>query len=189
MRKSHAGNSVARAPLSLTASIVLLLALGAPAASASGTASSSTVAWRADSLAITVPTSADLGSGTTGGTISASLGTVTVVDTRVGLLAAWTAIASATDFTTGSGSSAETITKDRFAYWSGPVTASTGSITRTPGQPTAAQQVSLSTPVTAFSAQKLLFDTSTSWAPTLVVTIPASAVAGSYTGVITHSVA
>jgi hypothetical protein len=43
--------------------------------------------------------------------------------------------------------------------------------------------------VAAFSGSKTIGITVTRWAPTLVVTIPASAVAGTYTAVISHSVA
>ncbi|MET8386094.1 hypothetical protein ABZV14_24130 [Streptosporangium canum] len=197
MSKSRAGRSVARTPLSPAASIALLLALGAPAASASSAPAASasraaamaTVAWRADPLEITVPASASLGSGVVGSTISASLGTVTVVDSRTGV-PPWTATVSATDFTTGAGSPAQTIAKADVAYWSGPSTASSGGGSRTAGQSTAAQMVSLSSPAIAFRGRKQAGVTSsTSWEPTLVVTIPPLAAAGLYTGVVMHSVA
>lgn len=145
-------------------------------------------AARASVLTITVPDTANLGSGSRGGTISASMGTVTVSDGRPGV-AGWTATVSATNFTTGSGTSAETISKSAVAYWSGPTTAFSGAGTRTAGEPTAAQRVPLSGTVTAFSAGKAAGTTSTSWAPSLVVTVPGSAVAGTYRGTITHAVA
>lgn len=196
MSKSRAGHSVARTPRSLATSIALLLTLGAPAASASSApaatasraAAMATVAWRADPLEITVPASASLGSGVVGSTISASLGTVTVVDSRTGV-PPWTATVSATDFTAG-GSPAQTIAKANVGYWSGPSTASSGGGSRTAGQNTAAQMVSLSAPAIAFRGRKQAGVPSfTSWEPTLVVTIPSLAAAGLYTGVITHSVA
>jgi hypothetical protein len=84
---------------------------------------------------------------------------------------------------------AETIAKNRLSYWSGPVTASTGVGVRVPGQLTALNAVSLSTAVTAFALQAVVLGTSTSWNPTIVVAVPASAVAGTYTGTVTHSVA
>ena len=59
-------------------------------------------------LSITAPASASLGSAAPGGTASASLGIVQVTDDRDGL-AGWTATTSATDFTTGGGTTAETI--------------------------------------------------------------------------------
>ncbi|MFI6795808.1 hypothetical protein [Streptosporangium canum] len=197
MSKSRAGHSAVRTSLSPAASIALLLTLGAPVtsasgapvATASGAAAMATVAWRADQLEITVPASASLGSGVVGSTISASLGTVTVVDSRGGV-PPWTATVSATDFTTGGGAPAQTIAKANVAYWSGPSTASSGGGSRTAGQNTAAQMVSLSAPAIAFRGRKQAgVPSSTSWEPTLVVTIPPLAAAGLYTGVITHSVA
>jgi hypothetical protein len=142
----------------------------------------------AGTLTITVPGTASLGSALPGGTISASLGTVSVADGRPGSVG-WTATVSATNLTTGGGTTAETITKSNIAYWSGPITASTGGGVRTAGQPTAAQRVPVSVPVTAFSASKTLGNTTTGWVPTLVVTIPASAVAGTYTATVSHSAA
>jgi hypothetical protein len=143
---------------------------------------------RANELSITAPATAALGAGSPGGTLSAHLGTVKVDDTRL-VLANWTATVSATNFTTGGGTSAETIAKSQVSYWSGPVTASTGAGVRVPGQLTALNAVSLATPKTAFALQAVVLSTSTSWNPTLVVAVPAAAVAGAYTGTVTHSVA
>ncbi|MET8158373.1 hypothetical protein ABZT47_18515 [Sphaerisporangium sp. NPDC005289] len=109
-------------------------------------------------------------------------------DSRTGS-ASWTATVSATDFTTGAGTASQTISKGNIAYWSGPTTASSGAGTRTPGQPTAAQRVPLSSPVVAFKGTKSPLAATTSWQPTLVVTIPVSVQTGVYTGVITHAVA
>ncbi|MFD8557893.1 hypothetical protein ACFV1N_11465 [Streptosporangium canum] len=172
------------------AAAALALACGplTPARNAAAvTAAPVTVAWRADSLSITVPDSASLGSGTAGSTLSASLGTVTVLDTRGGN-PIWTATVASTDFTTGA--PVRTITKANVSYWSGPATAASGGGSRVPGQATAAQKVTLTTSATAFSGRKLNgIANSTSWEPTLVVTVPAAATAGTYTGTVTHSVA
>ncbi|OUC91227.1 hypothetical protein [Streptosporangium minutum] len=175
-------------PAAVTA-LALVLGPGAPAApaTASTTAAPAVIAWRADNLAITVPNTANIGSGVAGSTLSDTLGTVTVVDSRPGV-PPWTATVSSTDFTT-SGSPVQTITKANVAYWSGPATVSTGGGTRIAGQPTADQKVVLTVPRTAFSARKGTFTTTTSWVPTLVVTLPSTAAAGFYTGTITHSVA
>ncbi|GLX00540.1 hypothetical protein [Microtetraspora sp. NBRC 16547] len=197
MSKARAGASAKRTPLALPSLVGLLLALVAPAAPAasasvpdSPAAWNATVALRDETLQITVPDTVNLGSGAVGGTISASMGTVTVTDTRGGV-ATWTATVSATDFTTGAGSPSQTIPKGDIAYWSGQATAATGPGTRSAGQATAAQRVPLSSTVTAFSCGRKLtgFSTSTSWAPTLVVTIPATAAPGVYTGTVMHSVA
>ena len=141
-------------------------------------------------LAITVPGTANLGSvPSSTATRSAQLVTVTVTDDRL-LGVAWTATVSTTAFTTGSGTAPETIGQAFIAYWSGPVTSSSGAAVRTPGQLTSLLAQSLSTNRTAFSAVGVsLVVNSTSWNPTVVITIPAGAVAGSYTATITHSVA
>ncbi|XVQ85665.1 hypothetical protein ACQP2K_43945 [Microbispora siamensis] len=180
------------APLSLVGLLLAVIDPAAPAVSASVPGAPAswnvTVALRADPLEITVPGSVNLGSGPAGGSISASMGTVTVTDTRGGN-PPWTATVTATNFTTGAGSPSETIPNSDIAYWSGPVTAASGAGTRSPGQLTAAQSVPLSSAVTAFSGHKTGEDLySVSWAPTLVVTIPAAAAPGVYTGVVTHSV-
>ncbi|MEV0151941.1 MULTISPECIES: hypothetical protein [unclassified Nonomuraea] len=195
MKTSRAKRGVEQTLLPLTTSIVVLLALDAPAlpasaaASASGSVSLATVAWRADPLSITVPASVNLGSASQGATINATLGTVTVSDSRAGI-PPWTATVSATNFTTGSGTPAETITTANVSYWSGPATGASGSGSRSPGQATAAQKAPLTAPVTAFTGRKTAALTqTTSWQPTLVITVPASAVPGAYTGTVTHSVA
>ena len=145
----------------------------------------------ASAVAITVPSSADLGSVPSGTTsFSARLGTVTATDSgTLLLLPSFTASVTATNFTTGAGSAAETIPKASISYWSGPVTASTGSQTAVPGQLTALQAVTLSQSRTAFSSSGLVLEITTSWNPTIVINIPAAAIAGTYTATITHSVA
>ena len=65
---------------------------------------------------MTAPDTVDLGSGAPGTTISGTLGTVTVTDDRALLAAAWTATASATDWTTGGGTPAETIPATDVGY-------------------------------------------------------------------------
>ncbi len=116
------------------------------------------------------------------------MGTVTV--TASGLVApSFTATVSSSNFTTGTGTPAETVLRASISYWSGPATASSGAQTAVPGQLTALQAQALSAPRTAFTSTGLVLSISTSWNPTIVVSIPAAAVAGSYTGTITHSVA
>jgi len=145
----------------------------------------------AHAVAITVPSSSNLGSVPSGtASFSARLGTVTASDDgSLLLLPSFTASVTATNFTTGAGSVAETVPKASISYWSGPVTASTGSQTAVPGQLTALQAVTLSQSRTAFSSSGLVLSISTSWNPTIVINIPAAAIAGTYTGTITHSVA
>ncbi|WP_436758734.1 hypothetical protein [Streptosporangium sp. V21-05] len=170
--------------LPFTASAVLALGLVVPTAPL--TASPHLVALKLAGLDITVPASVNLGGAQMNGTISAQLGTVTVADSR-SVLASWVATVSATDFARV-GTPAVVIDKARVSYWSGPVTASVGVAVRTPGQATAAAAQSLSSPRTAFTKQLGVLGTSTSWNPTLIVSVPNFAVAGTYTGTVTHSV-
>ena len=61
-------------------------------------------------LTMTAPDTVHIGNGAVGGTISGSLGAVTVTDDRALDVAAWTVTASSTDWTTGIGGTAtETI--------------------------------------------------------------------------------
>jgi hypothetical protein len=168
----------ASATIRLAAAVALagLLAVATP--SAAGAA-----------LAITVPAPVNLGSVPAGtASRSAQLGMVTV--TASGLVFPdFVATVSTTTFVTGGGTAAETISKASVAYWSGPATSSSGLQTPLPGQLTALQAQSLSVSRTAFGSTGLALSISTSWNPTIVITIPAAAIAGTYTGTITHSVA
>ncbi|GAB1819960.1 hypothetical protein [Herbidospora sp. RD11066] len=141
-------------------------------------------------LAITAPTSRALGSTTIGGELSAQLGTVTVSDTRgLGGLLGYTATVSSTNFTTTIGGNTSTIAKAHISYWSGPATSFSGIGVFTPGQATAALAAALTGTVTAFTVTLAVGNTSGTWNPTVIVRVPSSAVAGSYSGTITHSVA
>ncbi|MEV6103924.1 hypothetical protein AB0M28_04290 [Streptomyces sp. NPDC051940] len=136
---------------------------------------------------ITVPVAGSLGTVQTGQTGTVKLGSVKV--TSVGNRT-WTATVSATSFRTGSGSPMETIAPGNMSYWSGPVVSKTGPGTFTPGQPTANNRVPLDASRTAFSySTQLTIASSATWQPTLNVSVPATAVAGTYTGTVTHSVA
>jgi hypothetical protein len=73
-------------------------------------------------LSITVPSSASVGHGPPGATISGQIGTVTVSDGRGLSVASWTATVSITDFT-GSAQGAPVVTNANASYWSGPATA------------------------------------------------------------------
>ncbi|MGH2705985.1 MAG: hypothetical protein ACRDJ4_13105 [Actinomycetota bacterium] len=153
-------------------------------------------AWAADtittfsltggSLTVSAPATKNLGSAATGSaSISTTLGNVTVTDARGLLGGSWTASVSSTNFTTGSATANETINKSNATYLSGTATTS-GVATFTPGQLVAED---LSTSRTAYSAAVIVGNNSATWNPTVTVNIPAAAVAGTYTGTITHSVA
>ena len=140
--------------------------------------------------AISAPASSGLGTGSTGaGTLSAQLGTVTVTDTRGVLVGTWTASVSSTDFTTGGATANETVAMGQVTYWSGAATASSGTAVFLPGQATSVNAQALSVSRTAFSASVIVGNNSASWNPTVTVNVPAAAVAGGYSGTITHSVA
>ncbi|NUW42547.1 hypothetical protein HT134_20740 [Nonomuraea rhodomycinica] len=141
-------------------------------------------------LQITVPNGPlSIGSGGPGTTVSGQLGSVTVSDARATVTATWVAQVSATDFTTGGGTAAETIASSHISYWSGPATATTGTGTFVPGQANAASSVVLDQTRIAFSKTAGSGSNSATWNPTVVVDVPAQAVAGTYTGVVRHSVA
>jgi uncharacterized repeat protein (TIGR01451 family) len=140
-------------------------------------------------LTITVPSSAALPSASPGGSTSAQLGTVTVNDLRGMATASWTATVTATTFVTGGATAAETIPLTQITYWSGPATVTTGTGTFTPGQASPAAAVNLTVPRVAFTLTTGSSVNSVSWTPTLSVSVPAAAVAGTYTATITHSVA
>ncbi|GAA1267183.1 hypothetical protein Psi02_08950 [Planotetraspora silvatica] len=168
--------------LALAAGAGLVVAIASPV-SAADTITTFTIT--AGALTITAPPTANLGTVASGATsVSAQLGTVTVTDTRGLLVATWTATVSSTAFTTGGGTPAETIANTAVNYSPGTATATSGLATFTPG--TAG---TLGTPRTAFTATLGVSNNSASWNPTVSVAIPAAAVAGTYTGTITHSVA
>jgi hypothetical protein len=98
----------------------------------------------------------------------------------------WTATVSATNFISG----AHTITNGRVSYWSGTATATSGSVgTLTPGQSSSSAAQTLDTPRTAFSRSGSPVSHSVTWNPSLIVSVPLTAVAGTYSGTVTHSVA
>ncbi|MER6944234.1 hypothetical protein ABT294_09445 [Nonomuraea sp. NPDC000554] len=145
-----------------------------------------------DGLTITVPAGpVNVGNSAPAGQISGQLGTVTVTDQRAALAATWVAsvIAATGGFTTGGGTAAETVPNTAVLYWSGTQTANTGGGTLVPGQANAAAAQSLDISRTAFSKTSGSGDNSVAWNPTIVINVPAQAVAGTYTGTVNHSVA
>ncbi|MEU6206772.1 hypothetical protein ABZ814_24670 [Micromonospora musae] len=161
-------------------------ALAAPAAAEDTTVTLTVNA--AGGLQITVPATANIGQGTENSIVSGQLGPVTVLDQRGSLTPNWTATVISTDFVTGGGTSGETIPNINVRYWSGPATATAGSGTFTPGQPSSPDQMIINVPRTAFSHTGGTGNNFATWNPTLVVDIPVGTVAGTYTGTVTHSV-
>jgi len=133
-------------------------------------------------LSMTAPDSVDLGTNAPGTTISGSVGTVVVTDDRALLSASWIVTASSTDWTTGAGTPAETIPAGDVGYDPGSIT-TTGTITAV-GTP-----ITLShTPQPVVTGTAGVGDNTATWDPTLSVAVPASAVVGTYTGILTQSV-
>lgn len=175
--------------LAVSATLVLSAAATAAAHAASGT-TTATFTVISGALAITVPPSTvNLGSGVPGSTITAQFGIVQITDARGLLAASWTGSVASTSFVTGGGTVPETIPAAAVSYWSGQATTTTGSGTFTPGQANAAAAVSLASTHTAFTLTAGAGGNSAAWNPTFVVSLPAAAVAGTYTGTVTHSVA
>ena len=92
----------------------------------------STVDVIVGALSITVPAGADLGTADPGGATNAGLGTVEVTDNRASSGATWTATVSATNFTTGAGTTAETIPAADATYFINALATTTGTATFTP---------------------------------------------------------
>ncbi|CUU55928.1 hypothetical protein Ga0074812_106183 [Parafrankia irregularis] len=170
-----------------TAIVAAGLAITPPATAATSGTTSVTFTLTGGTLDIAVPgpTEVNLGSfAVTTPTVSGPLGNVTVTDSRGLASATWIA-SVASSALAGSGAAAGvTIPASAIAYAPGTITASNVSTT---GSDVAALSGTAQTAVTATAGTGL--NTAT-WNPTLTVTIPpASAVAGTFTATVTHSVA
>jgi alpha-tubulin suppressor-like RCC1 family protein len=139
-------------------------------------------------LSISAPSAATLPAAAPGTTTTGHLGTVTVTDNRALGSASWTVTVTGTAFQTGSGMLLQTIPASAVTYWSGPATATSGSGTFTAGQPGPANALNLSSQRVAFSLTGGTGVNFASWNPTLSVSVPSAAIAGTYTATITHSV-
>ena len=148
--------------------------------SVNGATASTTVTFTVTSgaLSLSTPVSGNLGSGAPGTTISAAIGPVTVIDDRALASAGWTVTAAETDFADG----AQTIPASDASYAPGSIT-TTGTITATGTNVTLANSAQ---DVVTGSAG--VGDNTATWDPVVSVAVPASAVAGTYTGTLTHSI-
>jgi hypothetical protein len=95
----HKVNVTATVAIAAVAAVTLT---AAPATAAPTASTTVTFEIAGAGLDITAPATANLGSGTAGGTIVGSLGTVRVTDQRGAANASWTATVTATNFETGS---------------------------------------------------------------------------------------
>ncbi|MCX5068144.1 ice-binding family protein [Micromonospora lupini] len=139
-------------------------------------------------LSISAPETATLSSAGLGGVASGSLGSVTVTDERLLSAPTWTATVVATNFVT-SGLPVHSIASTNVSCWSGPATATSGIGTFTSGQPTAGDAEIINVERTAFTLTDGIGNNSATWNPVVSVQIPLTAVAGTYTGTVTFSVA
>jgi len=171
------------------ATLVLVALPGIAGAATTGT-TTTTFTLTGGSISITVPsTTVNLGSvSVAAGSITAQLGTVSVTDGRGLLNGSWTSTVSASHFTTGGQTAAETINATGVSYWSGAATATSGVGTLVGSELTSGAAVTINAAQTAFTGGSLIGNNSASWNPTLI-TIPSAAVVGTFTGTVTHTVA
>lgn len=160
----------------LSGAILGVSALALPAQAAT---TATTFSLTAGLLSISAPTTAALTDVATGApSISGSLGTVTTTDAR-GSTAGWTATTTSTSFAGPS----TTIANTGVAYTPGLVTAFTGVVLGVPGA-----GANMGASQTAMAGTVAVGNNTVSWAPSITVTLPSNALAGAYSGTITHSV-
>jgi len=157
---------------------VLLAATALPADAAAGD-TDTTFVVAAGSLSVSVAATANLGTVATGATnVSGSLGAVDVTDARGGTLG-WTTSATSTVFSrTGGGTTSTAV-----SYNSGAVT-KTGTVTT--ASTGATPLIAVAAPVVMGTL--VTGNNTANWNPTLTVTLPADALAGTYTGTVNTSV-
>ena len=171
----------------LVGATLLLVALPGLASAATTGTTTTTFTLLGGSMSITSPGStAHLGSvSVAAGTVGGQLGTITVNDNRGLLNGGWTGTVSSSHFTIGG----QTVAETNVDYWSGAATATSGLGTLLGSQLSSGLAVVVNAAQTAFTGGSLIGNNTASWNPTLIVTLPASSVVGTYTGTVTHTVA
>jgi hypothetical protein len=163
--------------VAVTGAILALVPVGSAMAANSGS-TTTTFTLVGGSLDVSPAAAAALTGGASGATsVSGSLGLVSVSDTR-GSTAGWVVSAASSTFVDGAGSVSTGV-----SYDSGAATASTGTVTPTSKGPTS---IGTAAPVAEGTAAS--GNNTASYTPTLTVTLPASALAGAYTGTVTTSI-
>ncbi len=156
----------------------LLAGTIAPASAAEGD-TTVTFALTGSTLSVSVSDNATLNGGNTGSeAVSGQLGQVTVTDRRGGT-AVWSAKASTTKFTTGTGNPESTS-----VTYNGGAISTTGTIVIVPK----GTQTLTATPTEVAAPTSVVGNNTAAWNPTLTVNLPSDAVAGTYTGTVTTSV-
>jgi hypothetical protein len=187
-----AASTAATTPATSTSTSASTTTTSSTASTTTTTTSTTTTTGLASpgTLSISAPGRLDVGTAASAGrAISARMGTVTVTDTRGVVGGAWTARVSATAFTIEGGAAGQRVAPSSIAYWSGPATARSGTAALAPGQPGPSRAVPLTATRTAFSATRVSGANTAAWNPTVIVRVPAGALAGRYRGAIIHSVA
>jgi hypothetical protein len=140
------------------------------------------------SLSLTAPGSASLTAagqlGATGTSVTGALGNTTVTDARGTLAHTVTVTMSSTDFVDGS---SDTITKSNASAYSGVPTATSGTAVPVPTTAGTPASIGNAGGATVFSMTGLVGSASATYSPTVTVTIPANAIAGSYSGTVTQT--
>lgn len=160
-----------------------MLAFAVPAFAATTATTPVTVTVNGGALAITAP-AGPVSLGSVAGSVAAqplpavALGNVQVSDLRAGILG-WTVTAGSTDFTGAGAIPAAAMT------YTTPAATVTGTAIVTP----ASLIAMTNTGNTVQTATIVTGDNTATWSPTIGVTVPAGAVAGTYSATITHSVA
>ena len=177
-----------RQTVALTALVTaLVIGVLAPGAQAAPGDTAATFSIAAGSIGISVPTGpVSLGSTATGAASLANrpLGNVTVTDARGALVATWVTTVSSTNFTTGTATTNETVLNSAISYASGsPVTGSSGSGTFVPST-----ALTLATPGPAAAWTLGVGNNTQVWNPQLSFTLLPTQVAGTYSGIVNHSV-
>jgi len=150
-----------------------------PAMAAAGD-TATTFVLAGGSLAVTVAPTAILTAGVTGASsVSGSLGPVSVSDAR-GNKVGWTVSDVSTTFTGPQGSTSTAV-----SYNSGAVT-KTGTITATSS---GATTLTAATPAAVVTGTAASGNNTATWTPTLTVSLPTSALADTYSGTVTTSIA
>jgi hypothetical protein len=174
---------------SATAGAALIMLAAGPATAADTT---TTFTLTGAGLSVSAPSAAVLSASTLIGvnSLSAALGNVVVTDSRGTLNGSWTAQAASTAFTTPGGGANRTIANTNVFYWSGVATPTIGHIAVPVGQQlTTLQKVALDSAKDAVVTAGVIGTAAVTWNPTVEIAVPTNALAGTYTGTITHSVA
>jgi hypothetical protein len=163
--------------VAVTGTVLAVLPLGSATAAPTGD-TTATFTLAGGSLDITPAANAALTNAATGATsVTGSLGAVGVSDTR-GSTAGWVVSAASSTFVDGAGSVSTGV-----SYDSGAATGSTGTVTTTSE---GATSITAAAPVAA--GTDAVGNNTASYTPTLTVALPASALAGDYTGTVVTSI-